>query len=432
MERSVAEIRDPIHGYIAVTPVEKAVIDSRTFQRLRRVRQLSGAHLTYPGAEHSRFSHSLGVMYLAGKMAEHLLLRGYIDRDDWQKIRLAGLLHDVGHGPFSHTYEEVLDKYQRITHEDIGQWLIEKGELSEILARHSYEASEISKLSVGKAGIKGKNFVNQIVSGQFNADIMDYLVRDSHFAGVEYGNIDTQRLISSIDIVEDRLAMDVAAIYALEAFIIARYEMFKAVYFHRTVRAAEVMIVRAMDYANEQLGLTYFKTPDEFLRLDDSSVLQKLLEIEVKEDRRLKVAREMTENYCDRRLLKAVHEQMLHRRNDFFANILNREDIRLQLASEIGNKVGVDPDYIVIDVPTVASVPYHPTQGRSSDIPVFQLLPSGEKEAHSLSEYSTLIPAMIGFIDVVRVYTTAPNREKVAKAASAVFGTRPYSGRVSM
>ncbi|MFH0896779.1 MAG: HD domain-containing protein, partial [Candidatus Bathyarchaeota archaeon] len=290
MIKSIGEIRDPIHGYISMSSVEKDIIDTRPVQRLRRIKQLSGAYFTYPGAEHSRFSHSLGVMHLAGILGNHLKELGYIDENDVQKIRIGGLLHDVGHGPFSHMYEEVLNKYRDTTHEDLTQWLIKDSELKDPLEKYGYSIEEMSKLAVGRSDISGKNFLNQVIASQFNVDIMDYLVRDSHFAGVEYGNIDVIRLINALDVIGSVLAMDVATLYALEAFVIARYEMFKAVYFHRTVRAAEVMIIRAMAYANEILGLTSFKTIDDYLNLDDSSVLLKLLSLKGTQEKRLRVA----------------------------------------------------------------------------------------------------------------------------------------------
>ncbi|MEM2094532.1 MAG: HD domain-containing protein [Candidatus Bathyarchaeia archaeon] len=432
MFKSVGEIRDPVHGYISMSAVEKSLIDSSTFQRLRRLRQLSGAHLTYPGAEHSRFTHSLGVMHLAGKIAARLQSLGFLSEEECQRVRIAGLLHDVGHGPFSHVYEEVLDKYRRMTHEDIGMWLIEQGELKDILNSYGYSPTDLSKLAVGKAEGGANARLNQIMASQLDADIMDYLVRDSHFCGVEYGNIDIERLISSIDFVNGRLAIDVASVYALEAFVIARYEMFKAVYFHRTVRAAEVMVIRAMDYANEELGLTSFRTPEEFLRLDDSSVTQSLLNIDPKENKSLKVAKDLAQRYVNRCIFKAVHEQVMHRRSDFYINILIRDDVRAQLAKEIGEKADVDSDYIFIDVPTVASVPYYPLQQRPSEIPVFETQPDGTKRLRNLSDYSQIIPALVGYLDILRVYTAPEYRKKVADAAYSVLGQRPYSSKITM
>jgi HD superfamily phosphohydrolase len=430
--KSVGEIRDPIYGYIFMTEVERALIDTRPVQRLRRIKQLSGAHLTYPGAEHSRFSHSLGVMHLAGMVGNHFAEMDYIDDRDVQRVRIAGLLHDVGHGPFSHMYEEVLDRYRNMTHEDVTQWLIVESEISDVLRQFGYSPQEISKLSVGRLESKEKRFLDQIIASQFDIDVMDYLVRDSHFTGVEYGNVDVIRLINSLDVINDTLAVNINTLYALEALVIARYEMFKAVYFHRTVRAAEIMIVRAMDSANDDLELTSFKKPVDFLLLDDSSVLLRLLCIRDLEKRNLKIAHELAEMYTDRKLFKCVHETIVHHRSGFFTSVMSRDEIRRQIASEISEKADVALEYVIIDVPTVPSVPYYPLQGVPSDIPVFQKLHNGVKELHSLSEYSPLVSALIGYVDVVRVYTAPRFREKVRKAAYEAFSKQPYSTKITM
>src|ERR1041384_3145404 len=182
------EITDPVHRYIRFSEVEKDLIDTAIFQRLRRIRQLAGAHLVYPGAQHSRFEHSLGTMHVAGYAGETLLTKGYLDDEDKvQKLRLAALLHDVGHGPFSHLFEEVLELKRKISHEDIGKQMISGSTLSDILKKHGYNPSDICRLSFGESKIK---FLNEIIAGGLSADLMDYLSRDGLFTGVEYGKID--------------------------------------------------------------------------------------------------------------------------------------------------------------------------------------------------------------------------------------------------
>jgi len=136
--------------------------------------------------------------------------------------------------------------------------------------------------------------------------------------------------------------------------------------------------------------------------------------------------------YCSRQLFKCTYELFIHHRDEFLTSIMSKDEIRSQIAMEISRKAEVDPDYIIIDVPTVASVPYYPLQKRPSDIPIFQKLPNGNKESHTLSEYSHLVEALIGYIDVVRVYTPAKFREKVREASSEVFGKQPSSAKVSM
>lgn len=329
-------------------------------------------------------------------------------------------------------YEEVLDKYRHMTHEDVAQWLIKTSELKDVLKKHGYSPDELSKLSVGRLEKTRKPFLNQIIASQFDVDIMDYLIRDSHFTGVEYGMVDIRRLIDSIDVVDNKsLCVDLAASYALEAFIIARYEMFKAVYFHRSVRAAEIMLIRAMDYANEKLELTNFKAPEEYLWLDDSSVSLGLLGLKGEKEKPLQFSYTVAQMFDNRQLFKCAYETIIHRRDEFFTSILSRAEFRSQMAQEMSAKTGVDPDYIVIDVPTVPSVPYYPMQKLPADIPVFQKLPDGSKSIHSLSEVSQLVETLMGYMDVIRVYTAAQYRKKITEIAEKTFGKRPYSTRVS-
>jgi len=312
------------------------------------------------------------------------------------------------------------------------QWLIKESEVSDVLGGHGYSPEGVSELAIGRPDETGKSFLSQVIASQFNVDIMDYLVRDSHFTGVEYGNIDVIRLINSLDIIDDVLAMDVATLYALEAFVIARYEMFKAVYFHRTVRAAEVMIVRAMDYANDSLGLTTNKTPEDYLELDDANVLMRLLSLKGAKDAKLIVAYELAKMYTNRQLFKGVYETVVHHQSEFFTSIMSRDEVRNQIAKDIGEKAGVAQDYIIIDVPTVPSVPYYPLQGQPSEMPVFKKHPDGSKELIRVSEYSRLINTLIGYIDVMRVYTAPQFRVQVREVAAEVFGKQPYSTKITM
>ncbi|MGA7043815.1 MAG: HD domain-containing protein, partial [Nitrososphaeraceae archaeon] len=264
------EITDPVHRYISFSEVEKEVIDTGVFQRLRRIRQLAGAHLVYPSAQHSRFEHSLGTMHVAGYAGETLVAKGYLDDEDKvRKLRLAALLHDIGHGPFSHLFEEVLELRHGTSHEDVGKRVISKSEISDILKKHGYNPSDICKLSFGESKIK---FLNEIIAGGLSADLMDYLSRDGLFTGVEYGKIDHHRLISSFEVVSNgHLAIDRSALYSFESMLISRYEMFKAVYFHKTVRSAEVMLLNSMALADEHLNLTD-TSMNNYLNLTDEVI----------------------------------------------------------------------------------------------------------------------------------------------------------------
>lgn len=178
--KPVAEIRDPVHGYVKATKVERDLIDSPFIQRLRRVHQLAGSYLVYPGAVHTRFEHVIGTMHVAGEIAESLALSSGMKADDIQEVRLAALLHDVGHGPFSHMYEEVLGEKSDLTHEDISERIVRETSIGDILEKHGFSSRQLSSFAVGKHRSKPR-FMNEIIAGGLSADIMDYLLRDSYF-----------------------------------------------------------------------------------------------------------------------------------------------------------------------------------------------------------------------------------------------------------
>ncbi len=432
----VKYVRDPIYGYIGMTDIEKRVMDTPPVQRLRGIKQLSVTYLTYPGADHTRFSHALGSMHLAGQMAESLRRSISLTDSELQGVRLAGLLHDVGHGPFSHSYEEILVSRRGLNHEDIGREVIAKSELADVLRDCGFEPAEIIELTFGKPK-REKRYLRQITASQVDADKMDFLVRDSYFTGVEYGRVDVNRLVQAVDVIDNDLAFDLKALHALEAFMIARYEMFLAVYYHHSVRAAEVMLHKAMDYAHELLGLTTFKDVDEFLRLDDSYVTTHLRELnpeEFKGDERelARKAKETMERLDRRELLKAAYQRDVHVKDEYVAKLLSDEAVRHQKEIEIGKKAGVDPEFVTVDVPTLDSIPYYPREIDPMEIPVFKVTGEEAKELVPLSSQSRLINVLKGYVDIVRVYTLPEYRGKIERAAADVFKTLPFAAQISM
>ncbi len=414
--KPVAEISDPIHGYVYLSEVERDIIDTHVFQRLRRIRQLAGAHLTYPGAQHSRFEHSLGTMHLAGRAGHVLSDKGYINEDQIQTLRIAALLHDIGHGPFSHLFEEVMAEHSNATHEDIGRKIIQHTEIKDILGKHGFNAKSISMLSFGESKI---SFLNEIIAGGLSADVMDYLLRDSYFTGAEYGKIDAERLISSFEVHNKRLALDKAALYSFESLMISRYEMFKAVYFHKTVRSAEVMLLRSMLLADKELKLTDSSLAN-YLELTDDATMVRLASLSPRNDD-LKLAAKLAADYGDRRLLKCVFEKILHKSPSILRRIVNKRALKI-LTDEIASSANVDPNKVYLDASKAPSVPLTPTKEELSSI-ILVGKDSGKKVHYTLpiSEIP-LISSISGFMDMIRVYTTRENREKVEKAVKKVLG----------
>ena len=188
MKDGITQIRDPVHGYIYANELECKIIDSPVFQRLRKIRQLGTAHLTYPGALHTRFEHCIGSMYLAKRAANHLKSQEIINEDMSNELSIAALLHDIGHGPFSHLFEEVLHE-KGMTHENITDRIIRETEIADILSRFGVNVKKFSNLCVGTSK-NHPRFMNDIIAGFLSVDSMDYLLRDSYFSGVEYGKVD--------------------------------------------------------------------------------------------------------------------------------------------------------------------------------------------------------------------------------------------------
>ncbi len=418
------EIKDPVHGYVYITAQEKEIIDSYPVQRLRRLRQLAGSEYVYPGANHTRFEHSIGVMYLAGRAVKNPNISQRINEDEAEKVRIAALLHDVGHGPFSHVFEHLLDKELNKTHEDMTLWIIENSELENILSKQGYDAEEIGKLAVGRLHKPMKTFLDQIISSSVDVDKLDFVVRDTYHTGAEYGYIDAFRLIQALDVLDEDLAVDLGALSALESFIIARIESFKSIYFHRVGRAAQIMLAVAMEKANKELKLTSFKTPEEYLAMDDYTVWTML--------KGCRKSRGIIENLERRKMLKCAYERTFYEKDTMVSNIFSREAYRKQLQADIASEAGVEEEAIIIDVPTVASVPYHHSVlMEPMEIPVFYKTREGNRIPRRLSEVSKIFDVLKGFINILRVYTEEKNREDVSNAASKILGEIPLSAKIS-
>ena len=418
------EIKDPVHGYIYISEAEKTVIDSYPMQRLRRLKQLAGSEYVYPGANHTRFEHCVGVMYLAGKVLENPNVSRVVNEEESEAARVSALLHDVGHGPFSHVFEHLLVRDLNRTHEDITSWLIEKSEVADKLGKMGYKPEEISKLAVGKLHKPGRAFLDQIISSAVDVDKQDFIVRDTYHTGAEYGFIDVFRLIHALDVLGENLAVELGALSALESFIIARIESFKSIYFHRVGRAAQLMLALAMEKANEELGLTAFKTPDEYLVMDDYTVWSAAKKCEK--------SRQIIDDLEHRRMLKCAYERTFYDKDTMISNIFSRDAYRMQIQGEIAREAGVEAEAVIIDVPTVPSVPYHHSAlMENMEIPVFSKTIRGAKTMFRLSEISKIFEALKGFINILRVYTDVANRERVERATERVLGNIPSTAKIS-
>jgi HD superfamily phosphohydrolase len=295
------KVRDPIYGFISFNELEKDVIAQPAFQRLRRIRQLGIADMVYPGGVHSRFEHSLGVMHLATLMYDSMIKnernrqiliekKRYSDAGfgkNRQLIRLAALLHDIGHAPFSHASEDImpLDESDKPYNHEYYTAAIIKSLLKDVIEDHPYNESnydvsacDIAGLIEGNSSLGSKLFWKILISSQLDADRGDYLLRDSHHVGVKYGVYDHLRLINTLSLGIDPesqeviLGIDEDGWHVAEALVIARYQMFTQVYFHKTVRAYQYHLEGAMKSVLPGSKLPGPSNLGDFIKLDDATM----------------------------------------------------------------------------------------------------------------------------------------------------------------
>ena len=239
-------INDPVYGFITI-PSELVydLIQHPYVQRLRYIKQLGMTHLVYPGALHTRFHHALGAMHLMGLAIETIKSKGQaISYEEEEAVTIAILLHDIGHGPFSHALEHTI--VDGVSHEHISKLLMDKLNV-EFGGRLEMALDIFNKRYP-------KKFLQQLVSGQLDIDRLDYLNRDSFFTGVSEGVISFDRIIKMLDVVNDQLVVEEKGIYSIEKFLIARRLMYWQVYLHKTVIAAEQMLVKILERAKELSG----------------------------------------------------------------------------------------------------------------------------------------------------------------------------------
>ncbi|MFM2376065.1 MAG: hypothetical protein RLZZ165_1162 [Bacteroidota bacterium] len=310
-------INDPVHGFIEIPRgIILQLIDTDIFQRLRRIQQLALSSLVYPGAVHSRFNHCIGAMHLTGQALDVLRSKGVrISAEEYEGTMIAMLLHDIGHGPFSHALENVI--LQGLNHERMSKAIMLH--LNERFHGRLQLAIQIFE------GTYPRRFLHQLVSSQLDMDRMDYLKRDSYFTGVVEGLVSASRIIKTLNVVDDRIVVESKGIYSVEKFIVARRLMYWQVYLHRAVLAAEYMIVNILKrakelmYANHRLWKTEALeflfgqntlleptiTPDviqRYIQLDDNDINVAVKQWRTSGDKVLEL---MCSNLLQRRLLKA-------------------------------------------------------------------------------------------------------------------------------
>jgi hypothetical protein len=381
-------IRDPIHGYIELDPLTLSIIDSPQMQRLRRLSQLGLSNLVYPGANHSRFEHSLGVMHLA------TMLTGKIDSvtdEEKEELRVAALLHDVGHGPYSHVTENLTKLYTRQHHEDVHE-ILKKGELGEILSDNGLNPANIED------HIQGKTDLGKILNSEIDVDRMDYLVRDSHYTGVAFGLVDHVRLINEMKFYENNLVVNAGGVKAAESLLVSRFLMHPSVYYHHVSRIAETMFTRAVDDLIQKKSLN----PFELRKMDDSGLLEMIRNDDG-------YAGELAHQLDNRKLYKrALYVGF----DEVGEGVLKHRKNIKRVEAEIASEVGIDAESVLIDIP------------RNPEIAEMKALVKINNKMLRLDEASHVVSTLEqAHRDnwKMGVYTPKEHREAVGKAAKNFF-----------
>lgn len=357
-------VRDPVHDWIVLPEAEWRAIDTPVFQRLRGIRQLAMTYLVYPGAMHTRYEHSLGVRHVAGRLCAQLKKNSpeLFSEEQQEPVLHAALLHDLGHGPFSHVSEQVVDQISGVqgAHETISVALIRmNGDIRNALGAENCDAAASLIEGVG-----GRSVYRDVVSGQTDADKLDYLPRDSYFAGVDYGKCDLTTLIETAVVIgnpetQTYLGFKANGVYAVEGLVLARHHMFRQVYAHKTRLATDIMLVRALKAAIEEgvLPREAYEVPvqeskavptEEFLQRyleqTDCAVIQALCNAPEGS-----ISRDLGDRLVNRRLLRrtvaiALHQETERLDRRKLATILDPEQFTVEridalerdLADELG------------------------------------------------------------------------------------------------
>lgn len=377
-------IRDPIHDYIELDDLALSLIETPQVQRLRRIRQLGFSNMVYPGANHTRFEHSLGVYHLAKQLVKH------INEQQRNELLAAALLHDIGHGPFSHATEEVISHYTRKGHEDIKESL-RNGEISDILKEYSLSPSAIAR------HIRGETNPGQIIHSEIDVDRMDYLVRDAHYTGVTFGLIDHIRLIHELKFNNNKLVLNIRGLQAAESLLVSRFLMHPTVYFHHVSRIAESMCHHAAECMIKN-GLE----PKSLRKMDDCTFM---MEMKNAGGYALEIANRLDE----RRLFKRALYTDFHSVN---IDIVKLRKSTARIENEIAQIAGIDPGYVLVDIPEKPQIAEMKAQViiNSKMIPI-------DKASNLVAslEKAQLDNWRLG------VFTPAEHREKVGSIAKEFF-----------
>lgn len=377
-------IRDNVHGDIYFDDVIYIqLINTYEMQRLRRILQLAGTQLAYPSATHTRFSHCIGTYYI---LKEFFKNKAFLKISSYEQklVKIAGLLHDIGHGAFSHTFEKITHKnHEQYTSEII---LNKKGNIYPILKKHHINPQDIVDIINGT--YKNK-IINLLVSSQIDADRFDYLKRDSISCGVDYATLDFKWMIRNAFIIGDKIVFPKKTIYAIESYLLGRYHMYQQVYNHKTSTIFDAMLIswfkRVTDLFNNnykfkdnriiELFINVFNNKDidldSYLKIDDYLMFDIFKNCSSEKD---VILSDLSKRLTDRKLFTIRDEKLINK-----TTLINKL-----------NKLGLDPTYYLLEANIRPLSMYNPVIKNNKDENIY-LYDSNNQQVHELSYYSKLV-----------------------------------------
>jgi uncharacterized protein len=369
-------IRDTVVGSIIPSDVQLALIEDSHMQRLRYVKQIGFGYLVYPGANHTRFEHSIGVMHVTGEILKHL-------GEQNDELESVGLLHDIGHAAFSHCSDGLLERHLKTTHEKVGEEIIQKSSIKDVVQNSTLSLKKLLELY-------NEQGYGELVTGSFGADRLDYLLRDAMYSGVAYGVVDYQNIKDNIKMYKNKPAIYRQGIVSIESLLIARYSMFTSVYRHHANLIAQGMYENAVDRAIESGEMD----PVELKSLNDFEMTHRLMSIGA--------SKELITRVVNRKLFKRAYF-------DYVSGAVNLREIKERI-----EKAGLRPDQY-----NAKTMKF---RGDGGDIPVV------DKDGGligSLQKLSPLVKTLTSTLDSrERLIVSCDSRdvEKVKKAIEKVVG----------
>lgn len=430
-------IHDPVHGGIKVDGFFLDLLNRHEMQRLRGVKQLGAANLVFPGANHTRFEHCLGAYHLAGQMAEAIDL----SKEDTLAVRTAGLLHDICHAPYSHTLESIMEGVTGLDHMELARNLIMgkirtyrkrdedlfggEAPLAEIIEANGVDPQTVCDLiafpetTERESGIlrfiagsndhfPSKDYIHQIIHGPVDCDQMDYLMRDAHYTGVVMGNIDVDRILNTLKVVNDRICITRGGAPSAEGLMVSRSLMFTSVYFHPTVRILNRMIAKAVMTSDLDLQDMYL--------WDDADLSQALYNCGGTSSR---IMRLLQNRMFYKSAVTVTPEAMDEDLAQALAKYASPKD-RLALEKEVADKAGIDVSEVCIEMPPQSNFKSTLKVGKT-DVSIV----NDEGKVKYLTKTSSIAKALQSrdsFGWSLLIACPEQHREAVAKASSKVFG----------